>query len=90
MISYGRTRSDTEPMAVQITETKVFVASNVETYSEVIEDETITGFEFDYTEYEKDEYIQMLKTENDELETNMLNTQVALCEVYEMIAGGTV
>ena len=88
MISYGRTRSDTEPMTVQITETKVFVASNAEQYSEVIEGETVTGWEFDYTEYEKDEYIQALKTENETLEADITNTQLALCEVYKLIAGG--
>jgi len=88
MISYGRTRSDTEPMTVQITETKVFVASNAEQYSEVIEGKTVTGWEFDYTEYEKNEYIQALKTENETLEANITNTQLALCEVYELICGG--
>lgn len=88
MISYGRTRSDTEPMTVQITETKVFIASNAEQYSEVIEGETVTGWEFDYTEYGKDEYIQALKIENETLGTDITNTQLALCEVYELIAGG--
>ena len=59
----------------------LFVASNIETVEQVIDGVSVTLYEFDYTEYEKDEYIKALEAE-------VTETQLALCDVYELIAGG--
>ena len=38
-----------------------------------------------YTQYEKDEYILMMSEKNSELENQLTDTQLALCDVYELI-----
>lgn len=44
---------------------------------------------FSYTEvqYDKDEYIEMMAQQNENLNTNLIDTQLALCEIYESIGG---
>ena len=88
MIDYGRQRSTVEPLELELTETKVFVSSNI---TEVKEDETdgqpgFTGYEFDLIEYDKDEYIKIQAEKNVALEQQVTDTQLALCDVYEMLA----
>ena len=53
MIDYGKQKSTVRPEELELTETKVFVSSNI---TEVNEDETdgqpgFTGYEFDLIEY---------------------------------------
>ena len=88
MIDYGKQRSTVEPLELELTETKVFVSSNI---TEVNEDETdgqpgFTGYEFDLIEYDKDEYIKIQAEKNAALEQQVTDTQIALCDVYEMLA----
>jgi hypothetical protein len=86
MIEYGRQRSTVKPLEVDVLETKVFVANNITQISENIgEDNEFTGYEFDLTEYIKDEYIQVQTKQNKELKDNVTSMQMALCEVYEML-----
>ena len=80
MIEHGKTQSVVMPEAVEITETKVFVASNIETVEQVIDGVSVTLYEFDYTEYEKDEYIH-------QMDEQLTDAQLALCDLYEMIGG---
>lgn len=84
MIDYGKTHSTEIPPAVDVKETLVFVAENVE--EETIEQEdgsTITGYVFDYYAYDKNEYIKMISEKNEDLEAQLTDTQLALCEIYE-------
>ena len=37
-------------------------------------------------EYRKDEYIKLLAQKNIELENNLTETQLALCEIYEGVS----
>ncbi len=87
MKEYGRQRSVIKPQEIEITETKVFLYSNVKLIEEQgAEDQPgFTGYEFDLVEYEKDEYIELQAEKNKALETQMTDTQIALCEVYEMM-----
>lgn len=87
MIDYGRVRSAEKPEEVVITPEQVFVASDIVAFSEVIDEYTLNGFEFNYVSYTKDEYIQLMKEENKGLQEELLDTQSALCEVYELIGG---
>ena len=50
-----------------------------------MEGNTHTEYEFNQIQYSKDEYIQMIDKRNDELEKNITDTQIALCDVYEMM-----
>lgn len=85
MIDYGTQRSTVEPLELELTETKVFVASDITPVNEPDTDEQpgFIGFEFQLVEYEKDEYIKMIDEKNKSLETQADNTMIALCEIYE-------
>lgn len=57
MINYGRVRGTEMPPELQITSSSVFVASNIEPYEEAVDDVIMSGYEYDYISYTKDEYI---------------------------------
>lgn len=57
MINYGRIKGQVEPPEIEMTNTSVFIASNIEPYTETIDDVTINGYEYDYVSYTKDEYL---------------------------------
>lgn len=40
-------------------------------------------YSYHEVQYEKNEYIKMLAEKNQTLETNLVDTQMALCEIYE-------
>lgn len=87
MFSYGKVRSTVKPDEVEIRETKVFIASDIQEISENVgEENEFVGFEFDWREYEKDEYILLQAQQNSELVKQVTDTQLALCEVYELMA----
>jgi hypothetical protein len=86
MIDYGKQRSTVKPLEVELTESKVFVASNISPVSENEgTEQEFVGFEFDLTEYSKDEYIQLQADRNSAMEEEVTATQLALCDVYEML-----
>lgn len=87
MIDYGTQRSTVKPLELELTETKVFVASNIISVNEPdTEDQPgFTGYEFGLVEYDKDEYIKLQAEHNAALEQQMTDTQLALCEVYELM-----
>ena len=87
MIDYGKQKSTVRPEEIEMTETKVFVSSNI---TEVNEDETdgqpwFIGYEFDLIEYDKDEYIKIQAEKNADLENEITQAQLAMCEIYEMM-----
>jgi len=85
MIDYGRTRSAVKPDEVEITESSVFVASDIKEFTETVDGQDVKGFEFNLVGYDKDEYIRQIHDENDSLAQQMTETQVALCDVYEVL-----
>ena len=44
---------------------------------------------YDEVQYTKDEYIQIMAEKNETLERDLTDTQLALCDIYETILGGT-
>lgn len=88
MKQYGIQRSTVKPEDVEITESKVF------SYEDITEikvknpesDDEVTMYEFTLTEYDKNEYIRIQAEKSASLEEQMTQTQVALCDVYEMLA----
>lgn len=84
MIKYAKVKSTIKPKDIDIRETKVFTASNIQEVSENAGDENkFTGYEYDWTEYEKDEYILLQSQKYSELEDRLSEAQLALCEIYE-------
>ena len=87
MINYGKTYSDERPEEVDVKETMVFVASDIK---EVLNPDPEgegpkTQYEFDYVGYTKDEYIKLMTDNNSDMNAQLLDAQLALCELYEML-----
>lgn len=57
MKQYLKIHSSTRPQDVVFTGSTVQVNSNIVSYSETIDEHIIEGFEYDCTEYTKDEYL---------------------------------
>lgn len=88
MKEYKAVRSTEQPEAVAMDEFSVWVTSNVKPVTEEATEEGgtgFTGFEFDQEQYTKDEYILKLNQKCADMETEMTSTQVALCDVYELL-----
>lgn len=68
-------------------ETKVLVNTNVTPIEITFDEETRIEYEYDVTEYTKDEYIEKLAKDNEELNTELTDAQLALCELYELMSG---
>lgn len=85
MKDYGLTRSTVAPQNIEIMQTKVFVASDVEEVTTSTDDGEITEYQFNLVEYDKDEYIRMMSETNSSLNDQITSTQLALCDVYEML-----
>lgn len=88
MKQYGTQRSTVKPEDVEITESKVFSYENITEIKvkNPESDDEVKMYEFTLTEYDKDEYIRIQAEKNASLEEQMTQTQVALCDVYEMLA----
>ena len=42
-------------------------------------------YQYHEVQYDKDEYIKVMSEKNSELENQLTDTQIALCDVYELI-----
>lgn len=86
MKNYGVQKSSVLPNNFEITNSKVFVYENIEEIISKFEEQEITEYQFNLIEYDKDEYIKIISEKNEELNQQIINTQLALCEVYELIS----
>lgn len=86
MVDYGITRACVAPEEVKLDEYSVWVATNIHTVTVTDEQGEQVEYEFDLTQYTKDEYIARMIDTNKTLEMDIDNTQLALCEVYELLA----
>ncbi len=82
MIDYERVRSTVRPETVRIDEYSVWINTEI---SEIEGEQT--EYEYRMIRYTKDEYIKLMAEKNAELESQLTDTQLALCDVYEMIGG---
>lgn len=79
MINYGTTYSASRPKSIEMTANKVFVASNIQPYETTGEnDDLIQGYFYDFKEYDKDEYIQMMTQSITNLEDELTATKIIL------------
>ena len=79
MKKYGKVRSTKQPEQKVIDDYSVWIAGTDEQPG-------FTGYEYDLTQYTKDEYIKMIDDRNASLEDQMTQAQEAMCEIYEMMA----
>ena len=90
MKEYKKVRSTQQPEQKVIDEFSVWIADNITPVTEEpTGEETVgfTGYEYDLTQYTKDEYIQMIDDKNVSLESQITDAYVALCDVYETVEG---
>lgn len=85
MIDYRAVRSTVKPDAVEIDEYSVWLNSDIKEIEMQSEDKTHTEYEFNQVRYTKDEYIKLIDERNTTLESQLTDTQLALCEIYEGI-----
>ena len=88
MINYGIQRGTIRPQEIQITSGAVFIAKNITPYTKEFDGYTEKGYEYEYIGYTKDEYILQLAHDNQKLQQDLIDTQMALCDIYESIEGG--
>lgn len=70
--------SATRPQDIEITPTSVFIAENITPYERTIDGYTMSGYEYDYIIYTKDEYIAYLAEQNKTLEEELRATKIIL------------
>ena len=81
MLNHGKVRANEQPEEIVIDESSVWIAENITTVIVPDEDgQTRTEYEYDLKQYEKDEYIH-------EMDSQLTDAQMALCDLYEMIGG---
>lgn len=87
MKEIGTVRSTQQPETKVIDDYSVWVASNIKQVSEPGTEETpgFEGYEYDLTQYDKDEYIKLIDDRNASLEEQMTQAQEAMCEIYELM-----
>ena len=83
MIDYGTVRSTEKPDEVEIDEYSVWVNSDIREVEVQSESESHTEYEYNQVRYTKDEYIKLLDERNATIESQLTDTQLALCEIYE-------
>ncbi len=87
MINHGLVQSTIKPKETEIDEYSVWVNENIREIEVTDENGAHTEYEYDQIQYSKDEYILLLSEENKNLENMLTDTQLALCDVYEMMEG---
>lgn len=96
MIDHGRVRSTVCPQPMVTDELSVWKHANITPVTENEgTDMEFVGYEFNMVQYTKDEYILAQAEENAALqnrlqatEEQLTDTQLALCDVYELLVGG--
>ena len=80
-------QSTIKPNEIEIDEYSVWVHSDIHEITVPDENGTHTEYEYNQTQYSKDEFIRLMSEQNKNLEDKLTDTQLALCDVYEMIGG---
>ena len=90
MKDWGTLHSKKQPEPKVIDEYSVWIASDITECDmpggNTDEDaEPEKGWEYSLVQYDKDEYIKIMDDRNASLEQQLTDTQLALCDVYEML-----
>lgn len=78
MTNYGQMKSTQQPPAVKFTDTMVFIAENIQPYTQVLEGVTFNGYTYDYKGYTKDEYMLQQLQAISSLEEELQATKILL------------
>ena len=83
MIIFEKVRSTVYPERVRIDEYSVWVSEDIKEVEVEFDGDVYVEYEFDQKRYSKDEYIKLIDEKSTELESQLTDTQLALCEIYE-------
>lgn len=88
MINHGTQQSTVKPLELELTETKVFVASDITPVDEpgTGEQPGFTGYVFELVEYDKDEYIKLQAEQNKQV-NDLMNTVLGVGQVETVQSG---
>ena len=79
MKNYGLPYSTVEPQEIEVTKNAVFTATNIQSYTHISESgEEQLGYQYNLTEYTKDEYIVLLAQNNAKIEEELQATKILL------------
>ena len=78
MKQHGKVYSTVQPNAIEITNNAVFFASNIQSYSKTVDGHTQEGYEYDCTEYTKDEYLLLQSEKITSLEQELAAAKILL------------
>lgn len=87
MVDHGIVKSAVRPEEKVVDDYSVWLATDITENTISDDDGERTEFEYHLVQYTKDEYIKLIDEKNAELEEQLTDTQLALCDVYEMIGG---
>ena len=87
MTEYKHVQSTIKPNKTEIDEYSVWVNKDITEITVADENGSHTEYEYNQTQYSKDEYIQLMDEKNKTLESELTDTQIALCDIYEMFGG---
>lgn len=87
MTEYKHVQSTIKPNKTEIDEYSVWVNKDIAEIIVADENGSHTEYEYNQTQYSKDEYIQLMDEKNKTLESELTDTQIALCDIYEMFGG---
>lgn len=73
-----KVRSSIRPQPIEFVGDTVLINSNIEAYEEEVGDRVLTGFEYDCTEYTKDEYTLLQNEKIAALEQELAAAKVLL------------
>lgn len=70
--------------ALVIGKNKVYVHTNITPIATDARGNEVTDlYQYHEIQYDKDEYIEIIAKQNEELNSGLTDTQLALCELYE-------
>lgn len=78
MKNYGKVQSSVRPAEIEMTDTKVFIASNITSFEKEVGDYLEIGFEYDYVEYSKDELLTQQAQKITQLEEELTAAKILL------------
>lgn len=87
MTEYKNVQSTIKPKEMEIDEYSVWVSKDIRERTVTDENGSHTEYEYNQTQYSKDEYIKLMSEQNKALENELTDTQIALCDIFEMIGG---
>lgn len=89
MKDFGRVQGSAEQAKPLIVgKDTVYVHTDIQKVEQDAEGKPVEGlYSYNEVQYDKDEYITLMAEQNATLDQQLTDTQLALCDVYELISG---